>query len=247
MVVLLQLRRCNDHYTNVNHSCAPETHFTMDSPSDTLRLDRRRAAIICAARHLFVEQGYERTTLAEIVARAGGSLATVYKLFGNKDGLLEAVILETAASGEALVRDAEASRLSPADTLRVIAEGIQRHFLAPDVIALVRIVIARSISEPQFARQFFERTANRTRDAIAAMFARWQAGGVAMNGAPQFLADMFMGIFVSDLQTQAISHGAAISQLPDRLHDRTDFFIRAAGLSADGEDRSGSAAHTRGV
>lgn len=216
----------------------------MDSSTDTLRLDRRRAAIICAARHLFVEQGYERTTQAEIVARAGGSLATVYKLFGNKDGLLEAVILENVASGETLVRDAEASQLSLAETLRRIAEGLHEQFLDPDVIALVRIVIARSISEPQFARQFFERTANRTRDAIAALFARWQADGTAMNGSPTFLAEMFMGLFVSDLQTQAISHGAAISQLPERLHDRTDFFIRAAGVSAEGERSFGDAARS---
>ena len=209
----------------------------MDSSSDTLRLDRRRAAIVCAARHLFVEQGYERTTLAEIVARAGGSLATVYKLFGNKDGLLEAVIRENVVSGETLVRDAEASQLSPEDTLRRIAEGLHEQFLDPEVIALVRIVIARSISEPQFARKFFERTAHRTRDAIAGLFARWQTDGVAMNGSPKFLAEMFMGLFVSDLQAQAISHGAAISQVPDRLHDRTDFFIAAAGLSADGDRR----------
>lgn len=214
----------------------------MHPPSDTLRLDRRRAAIVCAARHLFVDQGYERTTLAEIIARAGGSLATVYKLFGNKDGLLEAVILENVASGETLVRDAEAARLSPAGTLRRIAEGLHEEFIDPEVIALVRIVIARSISEPQFARQFFERTANRTRDAIAAMFARWQADGIRMNGTPTFLADMFMGLFVSDLQTQAISHGAAISRMTDRLHDRTDFFITAAGLSVGDASDLGEAA-----
>ena len=219
----------------------------MDPTPDTLRLDRRRAAIICAARYLFVEQGYERTTLAEIVTRAGGSLATIYKLFGNKDGLLEAVILENVVSGEVLVREAEAFRLSPAETLRRIAEGLHEHFLDPQVIALVRIVIARSISEPQFARRFFERTAHRTRDAIAALFARWQADGVAMNGSPEFLSEMFMGLFVSDLQTQAISHGAAISQLPERLHDRTDFFITAASLSADSERRSGDAAPALGI
>lgn len=218
----------------------------MDSSSDTLRLDRRRAAIVCAARHLFVEQGYECTTLADIVARAGGSLATIYKLFGNKDGLLEAVIRENVVSGEALVRDAKASRLSPVETLHRIAEGLHEQFLDPAVISLVRIVIARSISEPQFARQFFERTAHRTRDAIAALFAQWQADGVAMNGPPEFLAEMFMGLFVSDLQTQAISHGAAISQLHGRLHDRTDFFITAAGLSADGKHRSGRIGQTRG-
>lgn len=232
MLVLLQVRTCNNHYTIVNHSRAVETHFIMVPSSDTLRLDRRRAAIVAAARELFVAQGYETTTLAEIAARAGGSLATVYKLFGNKDGLLEAVILESVASGESLVRDADAARMPPAETLRRIAKGLHAQFLDPDVIALVRIVIARSICDPPFARQFFERTANRTGDAIAAMFVRWQSEGVVMNGTPTFLAEMFMGLFVSDLQTQAISHGVAVSPETERLRDRTDFFIAAAGLGS---------------
>ena len=62
----------------------------MTDLSECDRLDQRRRAILASARALFVEQGYEKTTLGEIVERAGGSLATVYKLFGNKDGLLEA-------------------------------------------------------------------------------------------------------------------------------------------------------------
>lgn len=214
----------------------------MDPTTDTIRLDRRRTAVINAARHLFVEQGYERTTLAEIVTLAGGSLATVYKLFGNKDRLLEAVVFENVASGEALIRDAAAGGLAPVATLHQIAKGLHEHFLDPEVIALVRVVIARSISDPQFARQFFERTANRTRDAIEDLFTAWQAEGVAMNGTPGFLAEMFMGLFVSDLHTQAISHGAAISQAPERLHERTDFFLLAAGIAAvrDGGSASGS-------
>lgn len=56
------------------------------------RLDRRRIALVAAAKALFIEKGYEGTTLGDIVERAGGSLSTLYKLFGNKDGLLEAVI-----------------------------------------------------------------------------------------------------------------------------------------------------------
>lgn len=206
----------------------------MDDEPVTCRLDRRRKAIVAAARRLFVEQGFERTTLAEIVTCAGGSLATIYKLFGNKDQLLEAVVFENVASGEAMIREITSANIPPALTLHLIAQGLDEHFLDPEVIALVRIVIARSINDPQFARHFFERTANRTRDAIEALFAGWQANGMAMNGTPDFLAEMFMGLFVSDLQTQAISHGAGFTNLPERLGQRTDFFILAAGLAADG-------------
>src|SRR3546814_3090605 len=53
--------------------------------------ERRQSAILDAAESLFLEQGYERTSLAEIVKRSGGSLATLYELFVNKQGLLRAI------------------------------------------------------------------------------------------------------------------------------------------------------------
>ena len=48
--------------------------------------------MIEAAESLFLEQGYDTTSLAAIVKRSGGSLATLYELFGNKQGLLRAII-----------------------------------------------------------------------------------------------------------------------------------------------------------
>jgi len=202
----------------------------MSSTRKTCRLDNRRNAILAAARCLFIEKGYEQTTLAEIVNRAGGSLTTVYKLFGNKDHLLEAVVLDNAASGEAIIQGVADAGLAPAPALHAIARALHQLFLDPEVVAIVRIVIARSVSDPQFARQFFERTAYRTRDAIEALLNRWQAEGIAMNGSAEFLADMFMGLLVSDLQTQAISHGAMGSAPPERLSERTEFFLTAAGI-----------------
>lgn len=59
-----------------------------DGPSPR---ERRQSAILDAAESLFLEQGYDRTSLAEIVKRSGGSLATLYELFGNKQGLLHAI------------------------------------------------------------------------------------------------------------------------------------------------------------
>lgn len=202
----------------------------MEHEPETCRLDRRKKAIIAAARQLFVEQGYERTTLGQIVAHAGGSLATVYKLFGNKDRLLEAVVFENAESGGALIREASSAHVSPAATLHRIAAGLHEQFLDSKVVALVRIVISRSIRDQQFAHQFFERTAYRTQDQIEELFASWQSNGVTMNGSPAFLAEMFMGLLASDVHIVAISHGARVNFHPERLRARTDFFIDAAGL-----------------
>lgn len=197
------------------------------------RLDRRKRAIIDAARSLFVEQGFERTTLGEIVERAGGSLATVYKVFGNKDGLLDAVVFEKAASAELIIQHAFAQGGSPSEVLHRVAQGLRTHFLDPEVVALVRIVIARSVQDVDFARNFFERTAKRDHASLKTLFAYWQDLGIPMTGTPDMLSDMFLDLFFSDVHTDAISHGAGLDHSPERLRTRIDFFIRGAGLETE--------------
>lgn len=50
-----------------------------------------RRLVLDAALRLFTDQGYARTTLAEIAAGAGVSVETIYKTFRNKRGLLQAL------------------------------------------------------------------------------------------------------------------------------------------------------------
>ena len=49
--------------------------------------DRTRAAILAAARELFAAQGYERTTVRDVAAKAEIDPAMVIRYFGSKDGL----------------------------------------------------------------------------------------------------------------------------------------------------------------
>src|SRR5688500_10647932 len=84
--------------------------------------ERRQSAILDAAESLFLEQGYERTSLAEIVKRSGGSLATLYELFGNKQGLLHAIA--TRWCDEAMLRSLggdATGELSSVETLKAYA------------------------------------------------------------------------------------------------------------------------------
>ncbi len=52
----------------------------------------RRDRILDAAEDAFAEQGFEGTSLRDIVLRAKVNLATVYYYFGSKQGLMEAVL-----------------------------------------------------------------------------------------------------------------------------------------------------------
>lgn len=51
-----------------------------------------RQAVQDAARELFSERGFERTTMRAVAARAGVDPALIYHYFGDKDGLLLAAL-----------------------------------------------------------------------------------------------------------------------------------------------------------
>lgn len=60
---------------------------------------QNRAAILDAARELFLTDGYAATTIAEIASLAGVSVETIYKAFGNKPGLAKA-LFDVAVVGD---------------------------------------------------------------------------------------------------------------------------------------------------
>jgi AcrR family transcriptional regulator len=64
------------------------------------RSQRTSSRVLAACRELFLEQGYARTTIESIAARAGVSAQTVYNQFGTKCDLLAAV-LDRAIVGDA--------------------------------------------------------------------------------------------------------------------------------------------------
>ncbi|MET0147135.1 MAG: TetR/AcrR family transcriptional regulator [Ilumatobacteraceae bacterium] len=60
---------------------------------------RTRSAIIEAAHHLFLTDGFARTTMPAVAAAAGVAVQTVYKAFASKPRLAKAVF-DTAIAGD---------------------------------------------------------------------------------------------------------------------------------------------------
>ncbi|MGP4107954.1 TetR/AcrR family transcriptional regulator [Virgibacillus sp. L01] len=57
-------------------------------------LRQRRANIMSAARDVFIEHGYEHTTMKHVMDAAGVSRGGLYQYFSNKEDLFEAIIEE---------------------------------------------------------------------------------------------------------------------------------------------------------
>src|SRR5579864_7993274 len=76
-----------------------KTHRTRGRAAPQARTRRTRAAVVEAARTLFLERGYAATTIEAISDLSDVPPATVYRLFSAKLGILKAV-LDVSIAGD---------------------------------------------------------------------------------------------------------------------------------------------------
>ena len=65
--------------------------WSADNPKAAL-MERKRTAIVAAARQVFLENGYAQASMDQIAQSAGVSVKTIYRHFENKDELFSAVM-----------------------------------------------------------------------------------------------------------------------------------------------------------
>lgn len=178
----------------------------MNTPeSDICQIDRssprerRQSAILDAAESLFLEQSYERTSLAEIVKRSGGSLATLYELFGNKQGLLHAIAARW--SDETMFRPLDGdvtADLSNVEILKRYAHRQSETMESPRAIALMRMLMSEGLRDREFALQIYRDLHLPAIAELTELLAGWAATGEAEIDDPEAAARLFLDIIVGD-------------------------------------------------
>jgi AcrR family transcriptional regulator len=164
----------------------------------------RRQAILAAAYDLFLEKGYEATTLSDIVARSGGSLATLYELFENKPGLLRAMVEERCSSIGGGIDRAFCAMQPVETTLREIAEHLFGEILEPRAIALMRVVIAQCAVQPDLGRLLYEAGPAIGKAKVAAYLEAQSRGGRIRVSRPEATAQMFFQMVVGHYHHQLL-------------------------------------------
>lgn len=78
--------------------------------------------ILLAAKELFEEKGFDRTTVREVAAKAGANVALINYHFGSKENLLTDIVEEMTSETRLKLTDIQNSALGPAEKLRQVIE-----------------------------------------------------------------------------------------------------------------------------
>ncbi len=126
-----------------------------DSTLDITKLSPRGQLILDAAQNLFYHQGFDETTLAMIINDAGGSRRSIYNEFGNKHGLLMAVIQrQVKVQSEILTsinRDIEAK-----EALNQVCFKFVQGMLSPELMSLFRLVVQQVVKFPELGEMIYK-------------------------------------------------------------------------------------------
>ncbi|SDL79256.1 transcriptional regulator, TetR family [Glycomyces sambucus] len=160
---------------------------------------QKRAAILSSARELFLTEGFDRSSVDAVAARAGVSKRTVYDYFGDKQTLLHAVFDDVGQSLLATVRR------TLDDTLHDLADASE---LEPALVAFSMRITTDMLDSAEYTTlQRFVRTAsghlphpddraltNAPEEAMGERFAALGRAGLLDVPDPRLAADHFIAL-----------------------------------------------------
>lgn len=199
----------------------------------------KRAAILDAAKRMFVMHGYDGVSMDQIAARAGVSKLTVYSHFGDKESLFVAAVKSHCET----LLPASLFEPSPTTPLRPrlvdIAHAFHLMISSPEALAGYRMLCTPQLTGSPLAELFWQAGPERIQDAfIALLRRRIAAGGLDIDvDDPQALhraATQFFALVKGELHVRQLigCAGCDDDELQAHLEAAVDVFLKAYGREA---------------
>ena len=164
----------------------------------------RREALLQAAQEVILEQGYAGASIDDVMTKVGGSKASLYAYFGNKEGLFEGMVLEACA---AFLRDVAIPTMvegSLEDTLQSFGQRFFKLYTEPTRVKLIRTLIAEATRFPALARLLYEQGPKQVRLQLAEFFRHCHAEGLMRAPDADFAAVQFITLMKGHCQFRSL-------------------------------------------
>lgn len=155
----------------------------------------RRMALLLSANTLFLKHGYDAVSLDDIVQHAGGSKTSIYKYFGNKDGLFSAIC---DYRRELFFKDICSSHDPATFDLKSYLINTLFNFYAhiklPENVAFIHLVMEQAQRNSELALNIHQKGPKEIQAAIAVALKNAHNNGVIACEQPLHSAQFFFGI-----------------------------------------------------
>jgi AcrR family transcriptional regulator len=143
-----------------SHKSSPKKTRTVHAPQ-RLNGKLRVAAILEAAAAVIAEKGYEGATMAEIAARSGTKIGSLYRFFPNKESLADTLVVSARQNLDAVFDKFESDvKVLP---IRALADGLMgllfELFTRPAFMKLLDASRDWSVKREEFRSEMLRRIA----------------------------------------------------------------------------------------
>jgi AcrR family transcriptional regulator len=191
------------------------------SHDEAIKRDERLIAI---AASMFMERGFEGTSIDAVAEAAGVGKATLYARYKDKGELFAAVLQRKIDRWLSFNDpDHEAATGSVEDVLLALARRTVTAALTPEAVAINRIVMAQSARFPSLAKLVHEQGWQRSNAAVAALLDRFAKAGQIEVEDTTVAADLFLSLIIGR-QTRMAMLG--IETDPEHVDQRVQAAVR---------------------
>lgn len=165
---------------------------------------KKRSKILKTALSVFMENGYDSTSMQQIASKCGFAKAVLYQYFKSKEELFSAAFEEnTMLNGlDSIVTDYADENLE--DVLVKIGMSFMKMFEDKGRLNLMRIVIAESLRFPKMGKIMYDNAINKVAEKFSKYLMLLSHDGIIKCDNPKLTARSYFGLLYSFVLTQKI-------------------------------------------
>ena len=190
-----------------------------------MKKNTTKQRLLDATLKLISEKGYLGSTTREIAQEAGVTELTLFRHFGTKEKLFEALLRTHTFLPRLKELLPELDGLSYGDSLRLIAT---RFLLSlKERKSLVKIMYSEGTIYPEKIKKLYNKFADDLRLTLASYFRGLQKKGLLRTVSPEMAAQLFLGMLFSYFRSEEIMRAGGMKKqtMEKNIREFVDIFM----------------------
>lgn len=197
---------------------------------NAIPLSVRGELILAAAKDLFLQHGYDKTSLEMIISVAGGSRRSIYDEFGNKQGLLMAVIHQQVSIQTDTIASIKTTNLTPRDALKEMCFRFTKSLVSEYTVSLFRLAVQVIPKVPEIGALIYERGPLKGLQPLTDYLMQLDKEGILVIDDSCYATSMLMDMVKGRLHLKALllpNQQISETEIQQHIDKAVDLFFKA--------------------